>query len=150
MTFRTGILATANAIRMNVPKSLDLRQNNALSIVQRVWAGGVRDAAGGFTDTTLDLVERYRVRQVSTREIAGSGGVYENGDLRIGPITPSNGTIGYTAAQIAPTFVAAATELRYVLAGNHAGIYRRVSFENTSDVSWYLVLRRTNDSPNVA
>lgn len=147
MSFRKDILEIANDIRRDVPAGLDLRQQNKLEIIRRVWAGGKPGSDGGKSDTTLELVERYKVRQLSTREIAGSGGVFETGDLRIGPITPSNGAgVGYTVAQLAPDG-GGNVEVIYKLSGPHAGEYRRIALETVSDVSWFLVLRRTLKQP---
>lgn len=153
MSFRTGLLQRVAAIRKNVPASLDLRQQNKLTIVVRVWHGTRIGGAGGFTDSKLELVDRPRVKQLTTREIASSGGRYEAGDLRVQHLTPSNGAgVGYTVEQLAPPIEGVAaqrTQVLYLLEGPHRGTYRRIALETTSDVSWHIVLRRTQDAPSV-
>lgn len=152
MTFRTGLLALANSIRKGVPAGLDLRQQNKLTIIVRQWNGTRKRGAGSYTDLSrLELVERPRIEQVSTREIASGRGLYEEGDIKVKHITPSNGAgVGYTVAQIAPVAPNQLAEVIYQLEGPHQGWYRRIEARTTSDVSWHLVLRRTEDIPTVS
>lgn len=157
-TFREDMLELANDIRRDVPGSLDLRQQHKLEIIIRTWndgrpgtpGGSVDTAPGDATKTSLELVERYKVRQVTTREINESGGRLEEGDIRVGPITPTNGAgVGYTTSQLAPSTSSVSVEVIYKLSGPHQGYYRRVFLDSTSDVSWFLVLRRTARQPQV-
>jgi hypothetical protein len=105
-----------------------------------------------FVDTSLVLPTIYRVRQVTTREVASSGGRYEMGDMRVGPVTPAftrddGSTGGFTEAQLKPDPTDEATETIYQLTGAHGGDYALVAVESTRAFSWYLVLRRRVTTP---
>jgi len=66
-----------------------------VTIVTRFWTGGALgsgdkvDTGGRPGTLPLALPPWTKVRQVNEREIAGSGGRYEQGDLLIGNIRPS-------------------------------------------------------------
>ena len=76
----------------------------SVTIRVRTWSAG---RIGGGTATNADLVlsPAPRVRVLSSREIAASGGTYEEGDYRIDKITPAYSaptTGGYTPAKLKP------------------------------------------------
>jgi hypothetical protein len=109
-------------------------------------------AAAPFVATSLVLPVIYRVRQVTTREVTSSGGRYEMGDVRVGPITPEfirddGSTGGFTERQLKPEATDDATEIIYVLSGAHAGEYALVALESTRAFSWFVVLRRRVTTP---
>lgn len=106
MTVRTAILPALDKVRSILgPTVMDLRPTS-VTIVTRTWSGG-RRGVGTASDATVALPTWVKVRMVTAREIAQSGGRYEQGDLRIGPITPAftdslGNTGGFTEAQLAP------------------------------------------------
>ena len=91
------------------PGVIDIRPSSA-QIITRVWTGG-RRGEGSFTEAPkLTLPNFVAVRHVSQREVAGSGGLYELGDVRVGRITPRytapDGSLGgFTPLEIAPSRV---------------------------------------------
>lgn len=154
-TLREAMLRTADAVRsLTAPSVWDYRTVK-VTIKKRQWSGG-EAGAGTLTDTVLtDLPQQYRVSVVSTREIAGSGGRYETGDVKVGPITPSYSNVGgysggWTPAQLdpAPTLPATTgTQIVYVLTGSMTGEYRLLSLDTVNAVSYRMVLRKLRTTP---
>jgi hypothetical protein len=139
------------------PTRFDLRTSQ-LVIVTRTWAGGFKDAdpptpgAPPFTDAEAPLLPIYEVRQLTTREVSGSGGRYEFGDVKVGPITPSfvarDGTPGgYSESELKPDAPSDAVEILYEIMGAHAGTYALVSLDSTKPFGYELVLRRRESTP---
>lgn len=122
-----------------------------LTIRTRTWSGssGLRGDAPS-TDVDVVVAQIYKIQQVSTEEVLSSAGKYEQGDLRVGPITPSwtvgNKSGGYSPAQLNPTG-AENVEIIYVIAGTHAGNYQMVADETWKRFSFFVVLRRRFDTP---
>ena len=98
-------------------------------------------------DADLALPQIYDLAQVKTFDVAGSGGRYEQGDIKIGPITPSFPATpttpagGFTEAQLNPSSVDG-TEIIYVIVGQHAGEYQLVELRSLEPDSYFLVVRR--------
>jgi hypothetical protein len=138
------------------PAGFDIRPT-ALAIITRRWTSGAvgvtpDDAtSAAYTDTRLALPAVYKVRQLTTREIASSGGRYEAGDVRLGPITPAYSNAdgsqgGVSEAQLKPDGDDA-TEIVYELAGAHAGEYALIALVSAAPFSWWLVLGRRQTTP---
>ena len=94
MSLRTRMLPVFDRLRaLTGPTRFDIRPTS-LSVVTRRWTSGTvgvepdDPAAVPYSETRLDLPAVYKVRQVTTREMASSGGRYETGDVKVGPITP--------------------------------------------------------------
>lgn len=107
LTLRTAGLILVDALRkLSGPSAFDMRPTS-VQIVQRTWSGG-RRGAGRPSDVVLFTLPSFvKVRQVTQREIASSGARFEEGDIVIGPITPTgidlrNVTFGFTEAQLVP------------------------------------------------
>ncbi|HEY1697981.1 MAG TPA: hypothetical protein VGG39_37735 [Polyangiaceae bacterium] len=158
MSLRTRMLPVFDRLRgLTGPSRFDIRPTS-LGVVTRRWtsgAVGVEPDDGtqpAYADTRLDLPAVYKVRQVSTREIASSGGRYETGDVKVGPITPSytnaDGSLGgVSEAQLKPAVADAATEILYELVGAHAGDYSLLGLITTSPFGWWVVLGRRQTTP---
>ena len=145
MSFRTDILPTVDAVRAIAgPSGLDVRVNQ-LTIITRTWSGG-RLGMGTSSDARLELAQIYKVKVVSSKEIAGSGGRYQQEDIRVGPITPAYSGGGYTPTQLAPTG-ANGVEILYQLTGPNAGIYSLVECCTDASFHYSLVLRRRRTTP---
>jgi hypothetical protein len=119
-----------------------------VTIRTRTWGGGRRGVEPS-TDADFVLPRRYRVRQISSKEIASSGGLYNEGDMRIGPITPpytSGGGGGFTAEQLRP---AGATnkEIFVILTGDMTGEYTIKDFNSDRPFSWFLIIGRRETTP---
>lgn len=146
-TIRDDFRSLAEDIRgISGPDGLDHRPSY-LRILTRTWAGGLRGSDGGYSESALTLPDIYHFRQVRTDEIAGSGGRYETGDIKVGPITPAfTGGGGFTEAQLKPS-PPTGTEVVYQVVGQHTGEYNLVEFQSIKNYSWYLILRRRRTSP---
>lgn len=147
MSFRTGLLAIADAVRgIAGPNGVDIRTNQ-LVVVKRTWSGN-RIRQGNATDETLELPKKYPVRPVSQDEISSSGGLYESGDVLVDHITPSDGaSVGFTVAQLKPPISGDNQERIYKLVGEHAGEYALVELRTFRPFTFQMVLRRRSTTP---
>ncbi len=160
MTLRNDLKAVADIVRgIAGPSILDQRPAQ-LTRRLRTWSGGFRGADAvpaqpQFTDVDLVIDQKFRIRQLSTREIANSGGQYEMGDIIVDHITPdftdpiTSAAGGYTEAQLKPTQTENGVELYYVVTGQHAGEYQCVELRSWRAYSYALVLRRRLTTPSV-
>jgi hypothetical protein len=157
MSLRTRMLPVFDRLRaLTGPSRFDIRPSS-LTIVTRTWASGTVGVEPSdpnvppFTDSRLELPAVYKARQVTTREIASSGGRYEAGDVKVGPITPAytaaDGTAGgVSEAQLKPDGGDGA-EIVYELVGAHAGEYSLLGLVTTAPFGWWLVLGRRQTTP---
>lgn len=157
MSLRTRMLPVFDRLRAKTgPGGFDIRPTG-LAVVTRRWTSGSvgalpdDPAAPAYTDARLELPAVYKVRQVTTREIASSGGRFEAGDVKIGPITPAymnadGSQGGVSEAQLKPDGEDG-TEVFYELSGAHAGEYALVALVSTAPFSWWLVLTRRQTMP---
>ena len=132
------------------PEHMNQRPHR-LSILTRTWSGGYKEA-GEASETAIDLPQHFPVRQVSTREIAASGGRYEQGDMAVEGITPEyvdpGGNLrGYSPLALDPRVTRNGVEIIYRLTGPHEGDYQLVELQSWRPYSYTLVLRRRSDSP---
>ena len=145
MSFRTAILPVVDEIRSIAgPSMFDIRTTQ-VTVRTRMWSGA-RAGVGVPVDADLVLAPHYKVAQLSAREIASSGGRFELEDLRVGPITPKEGTAGYSLAELAPDG-ANGVEILYVLSGAHEGEYALVQAIKSRPFRYELVLRRRRRTP---
>lgn len=146
MTLRTDLLPVVDELRgLAGPSGFDVRTSK-LTIRKRTWAGG-RRGLGPAADSDIELAQIYKMRELSSKEVAGSGGLFEMGDIKVGPITPTDVSGGgYTEAQLAPDG-STGTEVIYVVTGDLAGEYTRIKLNKTKPFSWYLTLRRRRTTP---
>jgi hypothetical protein len=149
VSFRTVLGPAVDAIRAIAgPQFLDVITVQ-LTIRTRVWPGG-RNGLGTAVNTDLVLPQIYDVVHLTEKQIASSGGRYEIGDMKVGPITPFYGTGGFTPAQLKPAG-ADGTEIVYLLSGSVNGEYACIELhtENTVDdpFSYYLVIGRKRTTP---
>jgi hypothetical protein len=152
VSVRTALLRVADRVRaLSGPERLDQRPHQ-LSIVTRSWSGGFK-GAGVPTEVPLVLPQHFLIRQVSTREIAGSGGRYEMGDVMIEGITPEyvdpldGQAKGYSPLVLDPVVTRSGVEIVYRLTGPHAGDYQLVELQSWRPYGYHLVIRRRSDSP---
>lgn len=107
MTLASSLLPSLDAIR-SIPADLGLRPFSCLVRV-RSWSGG---AIGDGTATDVDTAivvgggAAPRVRHPSPREVVASGGQYQSGDYRIGPLTPDGGGAGVAVSTLRPALTA--------------------------------------------
>ena len=148
---RSRLLRLADRLRaLTGPDHLDQRTHQ-LSIVHRTWSGGYKDA-GTATDDALTLPPHFLVRQLSTREVSGSGGRFEMGDVAVEGITPEyvdprdGQSRGYSPLVLDPVITQNGVDILYRIAGPHAGDYRLIALESWRPYAYRLVLRRRQDS----
>jgi hypothetical protein len=151
MTLRTNLLRVADRVRALAGASRLDQRPHQLSIITREWSGGYKDA-GQPTDSVLALPPQFVVRQMSTREIASSGGRYELGDVAVDHITPEyvdprdGQAKGFNPNVLDPVVTRNGVEIVYRLSGPHAGDYQLVGLESWRPYSYRVVLRRRSDS----
>lgn len=123
-------------------------RTNSLSLVIRTWSGG-KPGASGATATDSDAVDIYpipRIRAVSQRDIAGSGGRYQDGDLRADRLSPKNAAGGYDVTDLRP-IVSTGQEIIYKITGPNEGEYELVDIETAQNFQYVLILRRRRITP---
>lgn len=139
------------------PSVMDLRPTS-VQVITRTWSDGTGIGDGFATDVVLQLPSYTKVRHLTQREIAESGGLYEQGDLIIGPITPQftspvDGTIGgFTEPQLVPTVTAPAQEVLYRVAQQSgatgiSGDYARGEIRRDRTLRMMLVVSRKRTTP---
>lgn len=142
---RTSLLPVMQAAR-GIIDDLGFRTSDVV-IRTRTWVGA-RSAGADYVDELLPLTNpRPRVRVLSTREVAASGGRYEMGDLRIDKITPyfaGPPAGGYTPAQLDPPVSSENVEVTYVVTGAFAGEYALEANNTDRALGYSVVVKRTN------
>ena len=152
-SFRQSMIAIGDAVYKNVlgPLGLDLTPYQ-LTIKTRTWPGERGDTSVGqpVDGPILVLGQWYPVRLLSIREIAGSAGVYREGDVIVEQISPPGaGGVGYSSAQLRPATTSDRVEIVYALSGDPglSGNYglRQAQFD---DWQYYnLILCDRRDTP---
>lgn len=138
--------AVADKVRA-VPSRAALDERPTSVTIRFVTYVAGRVGSEGPTRTTdVVITPTPRCRELNQREIAGSAGRYTVGDVRVGPITPTHTTGGYSRDQLAPLGTSS-VKVTYLLAGDIAGEYSRVDLETSKPHSWFLVLRRMRTTP---
>ena len=157
MSLRTRMLPVFDRLRaLTGPSRFDIRPTS-LTIITRRWTSGTVGADPNdprevpYSDSRLELPAVYRVRQLTTKEIASSGGRYETSDVRVGPITPAYATTdgatgGVSEAQLKPNGDEG-MEIIYELVGSHAGEYSLMGLVSTTPFGWWVVLGRRTTTP---
>lgn len=151
MTLVPGLLPQLDRIRA-IPAALGLRP---FSVVVRVrsWSGS--DLASGTatdSDTTITVGpgSAPKVRHLSPREVVASGGQYQTGDYRVGPLTPDGSGYGVPVSTFRPALTAG-QELLVKLTGPDTpsgGLWcRLVSVEADHALHRYAVVRPTGEAP---
>ena len=144
MSFVTDLLKAVDDAR-KISEDFGVRTNQ-LTIRKRTWSGAFLEQ-GTATDEDLVLPARYPIRYVTAQEVNSSAGSYEAGDILVDHITPSDGTVGYTPAQLKPVITTNNVEIIYVLTGAHAGEYSLVDCRTYRPFTYQLVLRRRASTP---
>ena len=158
MSLRKRILPVFDRLRaLAGPARFDLRPSR-VAVVTRTWTGGGRREADPppgspmYVDAVLELAPIYKMRQLTTHEIAGSGARYEAGDVIVGPVTPAFTKAGgmrggYSEADLAPSAPRPGVEIFYRIVGPHEGEYERIELRSFQPFAYELVLRRRESTP---
>ncbi len=161
-SLRECLLPMVDELRdLRSPSELD-QETTQITIRTRTWSEGRRDK-GKPHDVDVVLPQRYKVVEMATREIAGSGGRYSAGDLKVhvtpqydtGQVGSAFETGGFTVAQLAPQPKKNGIEIFYVLCGTLTagvragvnGLYRRIDVMSHRAYRTSLILRRVNTTP---
>ena len=144
MTVRDNVLVPLDAARA-VIAGLGLRRY-AVTVRTRTWSGGA-PGAGDASNADLVLTPTPRVRALSTREVASSGGTFESGDYRIDKITPAYAGGGYTPEQLSPV-PAADQDVVVVLAGDDGTkVCTIVGSSHDRAFGYSLIVRPRRETP---
>jgi hypothetical protein len=129
--------------------SVDWYRTVAVTIRTVTWSGyAMGDGTGTPSNTVIS--PKPKVRQLTAREVAASGGLFTLEDLKVGPITPDyvcNGDSGgYSPAQLDPEG-GPLTEILYILTGDVDGTYRLIRSDFTHPTGYFLILRNSARTP---
>jgi hypothetical protein len=151
-SFREALLPALDAID-RVVHELDLAPT-AVDIVTRRWSGAELHQ-GTSGEETLHLPRWTIVEEISNHEVMQSGGRFEMGDLRVGPIRPKfEGSAcmpypgGFTVEELAPTAKDESTEIFYRVRQEHglgtgwSGYYSLRALIRDDPLEFYLIIRR--------
>jgi hypothetical protein len=158
---------TALDIVRGVPNLLGLRPT-AVTVETRTWSGGQINR-GAMTVTSrvqlcpanpmgdqTTVAPYYRVKHVSERMIANSGGRYEQGSVVVGPVTPyftrPDGTTGgFTEDQLNPKIYEQGIQLVYVLTAvgttGITGEYSLVDIQRDAAMHYVVYANRMRTTP---
>lgn len=144
---RNDFLDLADSVReLRGPTCLDIATSQ-LKIVQREWTNG-RRGDGEVIETVLTtLPQKYRIRSLSSKEVASSGDRYAAEDVRVEHITPAHPGGGFTPEQLRPAGEKDVREIVYVLTGGISGDYQLIEFNTDRPFSISMVLRRVGTTP---
>lgn len=115
MSLRDDLLPVVDQLRQ-LPDDFGLRRYS-VTLRRRVWSGGA-PGLGTATVTDVVLSPRPRVRQLNSKEVAASGGTYEEGDYRIDRVTPSYTGGGYAPDELYLRAVNADEDVAVILVGD--------------------------------
>lgn len=150
MSFRQNLLKTVDRIKtITGPTGLDVRPHG-LTIRKRTWTDAPGTPGATYTDDDLVLPQKYKIRQISMREISGSGGAYQSGDIVVEHITPSDAAgVGYTPQQLKPSITSDNEERLYLVTGigGLVGEYSIVELRSWKPFAYDLVLTRRETTP---
>lgn len=158
LTFREAALfALEQSRKVMGPTGIDLRSDGAV-VRTRTWASGEKGkppvSGAAYVDVDVQIPIWTNINQVTTAEIAQSGGRYEVGDVKIGPITPAYPSPlpgvaagGMTPAQLNPRITTRGVEVLYVINGAHGGEYTLLRADTMNPLEYNLFVRRRLTTP---
>jgi len=139
----------ANRFYRSPTFAMDLRTLNHAGTDPTVGAAYTYPA---YFDQDLVLAQRYEFEHVTEREVAGSGGRYQMGDLKVLNASPEyfdeqgKQVGGYTPAQLKPAG-APGKEIIYVVTGPDAGDYQLRALHTEDAFQYLLVIGHTRRTP---
>ena len=155
-TFRDAFLPVIDQIR-GIPGSMGLRLFTA-SVVLRQWTGarigiGTKLDTQTPTKTTLGLYS-VKVTQVSSKDIIASGSLFQEQDMKVGPITPpyaGSAADGDSIALFDPPTTLAPTEVFFNITGPGmppgGAWFKKVSQDVSKSFRYTFIVRRTAEIP---
>lgn len=127
-----------------------------VTIRVRTWSGsrpGVDNSSSTDTDTTFWVdggTHRPRVVQVTQRDIIASGGVLQEQDIKVGPVTPPYPGGGVDITTFDPNNVLGPAEILFKVIGPGMAAggswFRKVAQDVSSPLAYFFTLRRTGET----
>lgn len=152
MSIRDAYLPILDLYRGALNSVWDLRRFD-VTVRVTTYAPGTLPGAQGSTkdavDTPLTVYGggRPKVEQVSQATIIASGGLYQDQDLRIGPLTPAYGIASGIDPAVFDPAGSSNTEVLFLIAGpglpSGGAWYKKVGQEVTGNFHYSLVVRAT-------
>lgn len=143
---RDALTAVVDQVRRSILPPL---RTTAVSVRTRTWSGAIV-GDGTSSDSDAALPSYVKVRELTQAEVASSGGKFEMGDIKIGPMTPpytSSGGGGVPLSVIDPDANAPNVETLYVLSGRINGLYRRRNDTRSRPFRTEIIARRVHQTP---
>lgn len=149
MTIRDTYLGVLDGYRGRLNTTWDLRRYT-VDHVQQSWTGalpGEGTTTGPvYTPITVAGGARPKVEQLSQRDIVASGGLYQDQDLRIGPLTPPiEGGGGTEIATFDPAPTGANTTVMFRITGpgcEAGALYRKIGQDVAGNFRYSIIVRR--------
>ncbi len=150
MSLVSDIIGDIDEIRASIPTDIGVR---SVTLIVRTIAFTGDFLTGGTAASTDKAItnpsgSRYKVRVVSTKDIVASGGKYQQGALRVGPITPPYPGGGFTKNDLIPAS-AANLEVHYGITDQTGQTQwcTMASNDTVHDLHWYLILNPAGTTP---
>lgn len=151
MTIRDAALPILDAWRGRLDTVFGLRRYD-VALLTREWPSGTIPGAHGVTpiETSVALTVgdggRPKVEQISAQEIAASGGLYEDRDIRIGPFTPPFAGGGADPDWFAPPVSGDRREYYLLISNADTGElnqkYSILRVDRSRSLRWLMVARK--------
>lgn len=154
MTLRDSLLSTVDKIR-GIPDTLGVRLYT-VTIRVRTWTGARPGIGSGVDADSVFWVDggthKPRVVQVTSRDVIASGGMYQDQDLKVGPVTPSYSGGGVSVDAIDPPPGVSPAEVFFKIVGpgmESGGSWFKKINTNTlpSPFGYTFVVRATGEAP---
>lgn len=138
-------------LRTKIPTGIGVR-SVTLTVRSTLFEGDLM--TGGQTVVTDTVIggpagARYKVREVSAKEVVASGGKFQHGSLRVGPITPPYPGGAFTRDELLPPTEKGGDVLYGVTDSSGRTQWCELQGSDTlHDLHWYLVLNPTGTTPD--
>lgn len=145
-TFRDSFLPKLDKIRAGVPSKFGIRMVE-LKVRTKDWTTkNVGSGSKTITDTIIGGpgATRYKIAVVTTRDVIASGGLYQAGQYKVGPITPPYPGGPFTADQLIPPKLPGQNREIYYGVTDATGITQwcsSVGSDTLNALHWYLYLK---------
>lgn len=151
MSIRTGALKLLDTYRGLLHSAFDLRRYD-VAIVLRRWPLGALPGAHGVSPTetvtpiTVGSSNRPKVVQLTQAEIVASGGLYQDQDVKIGPLTPQYNGGGSAISSFEPPATGGIAEVFIKLVGpgtaDGGDLYKKIGQSTEQNFGFSIVARR--------
>jgi hypothetical protein len=148
MTIRDTYNGLLDGYRAKLNTVWDLRRY-VVEHVSQTWTGelpGEGTTTGPvYTPITVGDGARPKVAQLSQRDVIASGGLYQDQDLRIGPLTPPFTGGGTAITTFDPASVGPAATVMFRITGpgcEGGALYRKVGQDVAGNFRYSIIVRR--------